>query len=79
MAGRRLTALAASTIVLSVAGATLAGCRNGNDGPSAIGEAGSGVAVAETAGASVASAVALLGTVAVAVIAAVAGGVSATH
>jgi len=70
--GKRLTSLAASAIVLSLAGATPAGCRNGNDAPTAIGEAESGAAGAETAGASVAS-------VAVAVTAAVVGGVSARH
>ena len=80
MAGQRLTSLAASASVLGPAGATLAGCRNGNDGPYTIGEAASGAAVAETAGgSSVASAVGLLGVVAVGVTAAVVADVSAAH
>jgi len=77
MAGPRLTYLATSAIVFELGRRDDRGCRNGNDGRTP--SAGNSPAVAETAGASVASAVGLRGVVAVAVTVEVAGGVSATH
>jgi hypothetical protein len=80
MADRRLTSLVAAAIVLSLAGAPLASCRNGNDGPPVIGKAGiGGDPGAETAGAALASAVGLVGVVAIVTPVAIMGSGSATH